>query len=99
MDDRCKAPCNLSTMHTARQNSCTPNSISSCTDARQGRGCCLVGALGIAPEKILETVGADAKAERFMGAIWYGFPKKPLSLDAVPPKRKQGLASVLRQLP
>jgi len=42
----------------------------------------MTGALGIAPEDILGAVGADAAAERFMGAVWYGYPAKPLDPES-----------------
>ena len=47
----------------------------------------MTGALGVAPDDILNTVGADKEAERFMGAIWYGYPAKDLK-DAKAPPRK-----------
>jgi len=58
----------------------------------------MTGALGIAPEKILETVGADAEAERFMGVIWYGYPASPLDPEGKVPPRKLGLDGVLKNL-
>eukprot|EP00966_Prymnesium_polylepis_P325322 7381298-Prymnesium_polylepis.1 len=59
----------------------------------------MTGALGIAPEAILGAVGADAAEERFMGAIWYGYPAKPLDPDSKAPPRKLGLDGVLKTLP
>uniref|UniRef100_A0A7S4HH22 Nitroreductase domain-containing protein n=1 Tax=Prymnesium polylepis TaxID=72548 RepID=A0A7S4HH22_9EUKA len=54
----------------------------------------MTGALGVAPEKVLAAVGADASTERFMGAIWFGYPEAPLE-SAQAPKRKKGLEGVL----
>ena len=59
----------------------------------------MTGALGIPPEEILKVVGADGSAERFMGAIWYGYPAKPLDPEAKAPPRKLGLEGVLKKLP
>ena len=48
------------------------------------------------PEKVLAAVGADATTERFMGAIWFGYPEQPLVADSSrAPKRKKGLEGVL----
>lgn len=58
----------------------------------------MTGALGIAPESILEAVGADTSAERFMGAVWYGYPAKPLDPEGKAPPRKLGLDGVLTKL-
>ena len=38
----------------------------------------MTGALGAAPEAVLECVGASAD-EKLMGAIWYGYPAKALA--------------------
>merc|ERR1712087_259665 len=59
----------------------------------------MTGALGIPPEQILEAVGSDAANERFMGAIWYGYPAKPLDPEANAPPRKLGLEGVLKKMP
>ena len=59
----------------------------------------MTGALGAAPEDVLAAVGADAGKEKMMGAIWYGYPGKPLSADNKAPPRKLGLASTLTKLP
>ena len=57
----------------------------------------MTGALGIAPAAILDLVKANATAERFMGAIWFGYPKDGLA--AVPtPARKLGVAGVMTVL-
>merc|ERR1740130_1447088 len=50
----------------------------------------MTGALGVAPEAVMGVVGADTEAERFMGAIWYGYPAKDLA-EAKAPKRKLGM--------
>ena len=50
----------------------------------------MTGALGVAPEAVMDVVGADKEAERFMGAIWYGYPAKDLG-EAKPPPRKVGM--------
>jgi nitroreductase len=50
----------------------------------------MTGALGVAPEAVMDVVGADKEAERFMGAIWFGYPAKDLE-EASPPKRKLGM--------
>ncbi|EOD28755.1 hypothetical protein EMIHUDRAFT_234576 [Emiliania huxleyi CCMP1516] len=56
----------------------------------------MTGALGVPPEKVLEAVGADVGAERFMAAVWFGYPETPLSADpSRAPKRKKGLDGVL----
>jgi len=59
----------------------------------------MTGALGVAPERVLEVVGADAQKEIFVGAIWYGYPAQPLSPVNPAPERKRGLAGVLTTLP
>mmetsp|Transcript_9858 Transcript_9858/g.16421 ORF Transcript_9858/g.16421 Transcript_9858/m.16421 type:complete len:237 (+) Transcript_9858:18-728(+) len=59
----------------------------------------MTGALGIPPEKILDAVGADATSERFMGAIWFGYPEKPLDPEGRMPPRKLGIKGVLKTLP
>lgn len=58
----------------------------------------MTGALGVPPEKILGAVGADAESERFMGAIWYGYPASPLDPEGKAPPRKLGLDGVLTKL-
>ena len=58
----------------------------------------MTGALGVAPEAVLEAVGA-AEGEHLMGAIWYGYPAKELANDAKAPPRKKGLEGVLSKLP
>jgi len=45
----------------------------------------MTGALGIAPEAIMEAVGALAE-EKFMGVVWYGYPDK----EGKAPPRKMG---------
>ena len=50
----------------------------------------MTGALGVAPEAVMGVVGADTDSERFMGAIWYGYPAKDLA-DAKAPPRKLGM--------
>ena len=56
----------------------------------------MTGALGVPPEKVLAAVGGDTATERFMGAIWFGYPEQPLAPDpALAPKRKKGLEGVL----
>ena len=57
----------------------------------------MTGALGVAPEDVLGAVGAG-EGEKFMGAIWYGYPAKPLAEDAKAPPRKKGLEGVLTTL-
>ena len=59
----------------------------------------MTGALGIEPSKILEAVGADVESERFMGAVWYGYPAKALDPENKAPPRKLGLDGVLTKLP
>ena len=54
----------------------------------------MTGALGAAPEAVMDCVGAPA-GEKFMGAIWFGYPAKALSADAKAPPRKKGLDGVL----
>uniref|UniRef100_A0A0G4HQE5 Nitroreductase domain-containing protein n=1 Tax=Chromera velia CCMP2878 TaxID=1169474 RepID=A0A0G4HQE5_9ALVE len=58
----------------------------------------MTGALGIDGEKIMEVIGADKEAERFMGAVWFGYPAKPLEETKAPP-RKKGLEGTLKSLP
>lgn len=58
----------------------------------------MTGALGAAPEDVLAAVGA-ADGEKFVGAIWYGYPDKELSETAKSPPRKKGLDGVLKNLP
>ena len=58
----------------------------------------MTGALGIAPDAILDAVGADKEAERFMGVIWHGWPALPLSAASAPPRSK-GVEGVLKRLP
>lgn len=57
----------------------------------------MTGALGVAPEAVLEAVGAP-EGEKLMGVIWYGYPAKALE-DAKAPPRKKGLEGVLTKLP
>lgn len=59
----------------------------------------MTGALGAAPEDVLATVGVDASKEKLMGAIWYGYPSKPLSDDNKAPPRKLGLEGTRTDLP
>jgi len=59
----------------------------------------MTGALGCAPEDVLAAVGADAKTEKLMGAIWYGYPAKPLSEENKAPPRKLGLSGTRTDLP
>merc|ERR1711988_843167 len=54
----------------------------------------MTGALGAAPEDVLAAVGAG-EGEKFIGAIWYGYPAKPLADDAKAPPRKKGVDGVL----
>jgi len=58
----------------------------------------MTGALQMRPEDILDLVGADRAAERFMGVIWFGYPEVPLSLTVAAPTRKRGLTGVHRRL-
>lgn len=57
----------------------------------------MTGALGVAPEDVLATVGAGS-GEKLMGVIWYGYPDKPLE-DAKTPPRKKGVEGVLSSPP
>lgn len=57
----------------------------------------MTGALGIAPDAILDAVGADKTAERFMGVIWHGQPATPLAA-AQAPARSKGVDGVLKRL-
>mmetsp|Transcript_129381 Transcript_129381/g.242087 ORF Transcript_129381/g.242087 Transcript_129381/m.242087 type:complete len:241 (+) Transcript_129381:85-807(+) len=57
----------------------------------------MTGALGAAPEAVLEAVGAP-EGEKLMGVIWYGYPAKALE-EAKAPPRKKGLEGVLTKLP
>lgn len=59
----------------------------------------MTGALGVAPETVMDIVGADKEAERLLGVIWYGYPANELSADAKSPPRKLGVDGVLTQLP
>lgn len=59
----------------------------------------MTGAIGLPPATLFETVGADQKAEHFMGIIFFGKPAEPTEVMPVP-KRKKGLAEpVLTTLP
>jgi len=49
----------------------------------------MTGALGVDPSAVMEVVGADQDAERFMGVVWYGYPETELK-DLKAPKRKLG---------
>lgn len=56
----------------------------------------MTGALGIAPEDIMKTIGAPDD-EKMMGVIWYGVPAK--SIDELPvPKRKLSVDNVLTKV-
>ena len=57
----------------------------------------MTGALGIPPDAILDLVGADKVAERFMGVIWHGRPAAPLDAAAAP-ARSKGVDGVLQRL-
>merc|ERR1719221_120158 len=58
--------------------------------ANQGVGSkWMTGALGVDPSAVMEVVGADQDAERFMGVVWYGYPETELK-DLKAPKRKLG---------
>ena len=57
----------------------------------------MTGALGAAPEDVLAAVGAG-EGERLMGAIWHGYPAKPLANDNKSPPRKKGLEGVVTKL-
>ena len=58
----------------------------------------MTGALGAAPADVLGAVGAP-ESEKFVGAIWYGYPAKELANDSKAPPRKKGLDGVLTKLP
>lgn len=66
--------------------------------AEQGIGSkWMTGALGAPPEDVLAAVGAG-DGESLIGAIWYGFPDKPLAEDSKAPPRKLGLdGTVVKQ--
>lgn len=57
----------------------------------------MTGALGIAPDALLNAVGANATTEHFMGVVWFGYPLEPLESISAPP-RKQGVDGVLKIL-
>ncbi|KAL1519002.1 hypothetical protein AB1Y20_003271 [Prymnesium parvum] len=60
----------------------------------------MTGALGAPAEAVLAALGVDPAAERFMGAIWFGYPEVPLDADpSRAPARKLGVAGVLTHLP
>jgi nitroreductase len=46
----------------------------------------MTGALGMPPDAILDAIGADKEAERFMGVIWHGVPAEPLEAHKLPPR-------------
>lgn len=58
----------------------------------------MTGALGIPPASLLELVKANATAERFMGVLFYGFPRAGTLATMTTPQRKQGVAGVVSVL-
>lgn len=54
----------------------------------------MTGAMGIAPEKILEAVGAP-EGEKMMAVVWFGYAGEK---KATPPKRKLGVAGCYTKL-
>ena len=57
----------------------------------------MTGALGMPPDAILDAIGADKQAERFMGVIWHGVPAEPLEA-LKPPPRTKGVQGALARL-
>ena len=58
----------------------------------------MTGALGAAPEAVLEAVGAG-DGEKLIGVIWFGYPAKELTEGGKAPPRKKGLDGVLTACP